>query len=377
MAPRNRTSKNKDLENIPNLYRETKGGTDYYLYRNPANRKSVSLGKNKNVAIRKALELNEHFGKDKSLIELLSDSYGFDELVSRYKKEILPDRGLAKSTLKVVIARLDKIGADLSQRDTKTFTVEDCASYLNNNFENYGYVKHRVELIQLFQFAMTIGWADSNPAEATYAKTSIEKVTKRMTIDQFVAIYAVSPPFVRVAMLMALALLQGRAEVLLAKYTHVEGEAIKFTRQKTQKYDRANILVSSPLVPEIVALSRDSIASPFIVHRKPARVVSKRNASHWSQVLPNHFTSVFRKLRDESEAFKGVPEAQRSGFHEIRALGSYLFDQQGVELKSVQAVMAHGDGKMTEYYQSGHNSEIQYVDAPIPALDLAGLGIKI
>lgn len=106
-------------------------------------------------------------------------------------------------------------------------------------------------------------------------------------------------------------------------------------------------------------------------------ILSKETQAIASQVLPNHFTSVFRKLRDESGAFKGLPEAQRSGFHEIRALGSHLFDQQGVELKSVQAVMAHGDGKMTEYYQSGHGSEIQYVDAPIPALDLAGLGIKI
>lgn len=77
------------------------------------------------------------------------------------------------------------------------------------------------------------------------------------------------------------------------------------------------------------------------------------------------------------EPLKGCQRLRGSGFHEIRALGSHLFDQQGVELKSVQAVMAHGDGKMTEYYQSGHGSEIQYVDAPIPALDLAGLGIKI
>lgn len=379
MTPRSRTKKHKDLANIDNLYRQTKNGVDYFLYRNPSNGKTISLGKNKNNAIRKALDLNEHFMKDQNLITLLSDSYGFPELVKRYKKEMLPDRKLAKSTYELVIARLDRIGDDLAGRDTKTFTVEDCAVYLNSNYENNGYIKHRSELKQLFKFAMNIGWADSNPADLTYAQPEPDKVTHRMKLEEFIAIYQLAPNFIRVAMLMSLTLLQGRSETLRAKYAHVDGDCIKFRRQKNQRFEHSNISITSPIVPEIIKLSRqDSLASPFIVHRKPLRIVKRKNAEHWTQVMPNRFTEIFREVRGRTGLFDKLTEDERPGQHEIRALGSYLFKKQKVDLTSVQKVMAHAKPETTEdIYQSGHDNEIEYVDAPIPALDLVGLGIKI
>nr|WP_256348121.1 tyrosine-type recombinase/integrase [Pseudomonas yamanorum] len=48
---------------------------------------------------------------------------------------------------------------------------------------------------------------------------------------------------------------------------------------------------------------------------------------------------------------------ERPTFHEIRALGAWLFEQQGFAQEHIQGLMGHADVKMTEHYQSGHGNE--------------------
>lgn len=42
---------------------------------------------------------------------------------------------------------------------------------------------------------------------------------------------------------------------------------------------------------------------------------------------------------------------------EIRALGAWLYEQQGFAQKYIQGLMGHADVKMTEHYQSGHGDD--------------------
>ena len=65
-----------------------------------------------------------------------------------------------------------------------------------------------------------------------------------------------------------------------------------------------------------------------------------------------------------------MARTERPTFHEIRALGSWLYEQAGYERDYVQALMAHGDEKMTAHYQSGH--EQKWVDVRAD-LDLAAV----
>ncbi|MHB2059761.1 hypothetical protein [Pseudomonas monsensis] len=50
---------------------------------------------------------------------------------------------------------------------------------------------------------------------------------------------------------------------------------------------------------------------------------------HWNAVTPDYLTKSFAQARDDSEAYKDMPAGERPTFHEIRALGAWLYEQQG------------------------------------------------
>jgi integrase len=59
------------------------------------------------------------------------------------------------------------------------------------------------------------------------------------------------------------------------------------------------------------------------------------------------------------QAAKGA----RPTFHEIRALGAWLYEQQNFPQEYIQALMGHADEKMTKHYQEGHDEKkIEYLE---------------
>lgn len=58
MSPRPRSSKNRDLSSVPNLYRDAKG---YYMYRDPKTGAWHGLGRDKLQAMTQAHEVNKHY----------------------------------------------------------------------------------------------------------------------------------------------------------------------------------------------------------------------------------------------------------------------------------------------------------------------------
>jgi integrase len=65
----------------------------------------------------------------------------------------------------------------------------------------------------------------------------------------------------------------------------------------------------------------------------------------------------FALARDDSKAYEDVPAGERPTFHEIRALGAWLYEQQGFAQEYIQGLMGHADVKMTEHYQAGHGDD--------------------
>ena len=50
-------------------------------------------------------------------------------------------------------------------------------------------------------------------------------------------------------------------------------------------------------------------------------------------------------------------------FHEIRALGAWLYEQQNFPQEYIQVLMGHADAKMTKHYQDGHIEKgIEYIE---------------
>jgi integrase len=118
-----------------------------------------------------------------------------------------------------------------------------------------------------------------------------------------------------------------------------------------QRCRRRGITRSDPIGEElkrIIEDSRDSVASPYVVHRIPERNNKRsKEVSHPTQVAPDYLSRSFSALRDKIGLCDHLPMEERPTFHEIRALAAHLFDSQGID---PQARMAHSDAKSTKIY---------------------------
>lgn len=368
MAPRRRLSKNRDLPE--NLYSTRVNGVTYFRYRHPVTGVFHGMGSNKVEACAAARQLNGILLKDSDLVGQVMGTVEQDvnHLITRFQKEYLPSRKLAPSTLKTINYRLGRIGRDIGHRPIDQVDVQAIAEYLDENFQRDSYVKHRIALVDLFRFAIMKGLYPSewgNPAETTYAKTDYGKSRQRLSLEQFRKIHEASPAWLQIAMEIALVTLQGRAEVINMRFDEYKDKKIRVVRQKTSKHEHSHLEIHCPELESIVRRARLSgIASPYIVHRRPVRKKDAEGRDHWTKLTPNHFSEQFRKYRDKSEACKHLPRDQRPTFHEIRALGSWLYKKAGYDNKTyIQPLMAHADENMTEQYQKGHQREYVRVEA--------------
>ena len=357
MVPRKRI--HRGLEDY--LYQSTSKGVVYFRYKHPLTGKMHGMGKNKRKANAAARILNQKFTRNECLVDKVLGLNGKDMnyIIGRYSEEVLASKKLAAGTLKSYGYRLDRIKADIGTQPIAHFTVEIVANYLDQNFEKSPYIKYRNTLAELFRFAILKGFRTDNPALTTYAKAEVEKERQRMTLVQFKGLYEKAPEWMQIAMELALTTLQGRHEICTMQYSDIRDGGIFVTREKTKKNQWANLRINiTPALEALITRSRESkIASPYIVHYRPARIVRSKDKTHWSQVNLNTFSAAFRKLRDTSGVFDSIPRNQRPTFHEIRALGSFLYEKAGYNTEYVQQLMAHGDRKMTEYYQSGHETK--------------------
>ena len=377
MAPRKRLRRNVDLP--PNLYSNKVGAVTYYRYRRPDTGTFHSLGTVKGTAIADARQLNSVLMQPADRVGqvLGTTEQTMAHLIDRYRKEFLPEQNLRDSTMQLIGYRLNRFEKDLGTQPVESFDVKAMAEYLDDNFQRDSYVKHRTTLTDLFKFAQMKGLYPSdlpNPAAATYPKAGYEKQRQRLTLEQFKAIYAIAPEWLQNAMELGLVTLQGRAEVINMRFSDFDEKAgtIQVVRQKVQKHEHAFLLIESPRLATVVSRARRSgIVSPFIVHRDPERRNKAKDRQHWSQLTANHFSAEFRRVRDETGLFDEVPREKRPTFHEVRALGSWLYKKQGFDNDGyVKPLMAHADEKMTEHYQKGHEQEWVRVKAE---LDVSGV----
>lgn len=360
MAPRNRLKRNQGLQ--PNLYSTQSAGRTYYTYRRPTDGKRFGLGSDKRKANAIARQANAQLMEDKDrLAQVLgTNDITLSEMIALYQDEILGTKTLAEQTRRNAEYRLARFKQDLGDRVVSQFDVGQIASYLDQ-FKRDSYVKHRGQMVELFRFAKRKGWfpdTRDNPAELTYSKMDYGKHRRRMTLQQFRAIHQQAPHWMQIAMELAIVTLQGRYEVCHMRYDDLQDDQLYVVREKTKKNEWGHLRIPvTPALEDIIRRSRDDVVSPFIVHRAPAKRKRASGKQHWTQLTLNDFSAKFRKVRDQVPELAAMASNERPSFHEIRALGSWLYEQAGFERDYVQALMAHGDEKMTAHYQSGHQKK--------------------
>ena len=371
MAARPRTLLNRKLP--PNLYPNGK----YWRYRNPITGVMTSINRPLEEAIKLAraanLKLAALVVDDGALLTLLTGDRlpTVKNLLERFAKEWLKDKGYAPRTLEEIEFKLERYRLDLGERLIGQMDVLAMAEYLDN-FSNNAYTKHRGLWVQIFAFAVAKGLAERNNAELTLVKKEAEKKRQRHTLEGLMKIVDAdtTPPWLKRAIRLALASLQRREDIVTWLKTAVDMEKNTLTVSpgKTQGYDNPvhlKITMGAALREVVGECLRSPIASPYLIHYKPRsrRREQIEAKDHWTSVTPDYLTKEFSKARDAAHAYDHVAAGERPTFHEIRALGAWLYEQQKFPQEYIQALLGHADEKMTRHYQEGHDEKkIEYVE---------------
>ena len=372
----------KKYEGLPdNLYANGK----YFQYKNPITGKKVSINRPLADAVRLAKAANAKLlplVADPNLLESITGEPAarVSSLLDRYSKEYLPDQKLADSTRNEIRIKLERYRKDLGQRLIGQLDVLAMAEYLDQ-FENNAYTKHRALWVQIFRFAVSKGLTDKNAAEMTLRKKETDKVRRRHTVEGVTAMLSANttPDWLKLAIKLALLTLQRREDLVTWKRTAVDLDAntMRVTASKTENYDapiHLEIEMGPDLRAVVVECLQYPITGPHLLRYRPGRITKaiRDSKEHWSAITPDHLTKCFRKARDDAKAYDHISDpAARPTLHELRALGAWLYEQQGYSVEYVQALMGHATEGMTRYYQSGHGEHrIEYMRVS------AGLSLK-
>ena len=350
-SPRCRKPRNRDLP--INLY-DT--GNGYYRYKHPQTKKSHGLGKDRQQAIQSAHKLNAELLPSTSATERIlgQNKTKFSQFLKTFQRKIMPKLGLAKTTISQHIIKLPHIIKALGHHWIDRITVAHCATFLDQYPDNQSN-KYRSLLLVVFKHALAKGLVQTNPANATMPKR-IKVKRKRLTIDQYQAIYAHAPDWLKNAMDLGLHTLQRREDLATLKWSQIHDRAIWIQQKKVERHGTGNLKIS--IAPDMqTVLNRcknDGIKSAYVLHRKPERRIHAKRRDDFTAILPDLITKEFSKTRKATGLFNDYEKGTAPTFHEIRSLGSKLYEKAGMDKSIIQALLGHSSEKMTDVYLDRH-----------------------
>jgi hypothetical protein len=378
MAARPRKRENR---NLPDFLLFDKATGQYRFTLITGKRKSIGTDRVMAIAIAKEYNLRMRPETAPSVESLIRDSGGFNgeakpfaEHVDRIMSRAIADEKPSQSTLedwRNDVIRVKEYFVDISACDIE---LEHVNQFINRyHSDSSANVQNRKVsfLKKLFSYAVDESLMLDNPASRKKMRRVDEKKRKRLPFDIFISIRNAAEPWLRTAMDLALQTTHARLEVSRIKYSIKEPKngvcgcvwvehpengiygTLYIHRQKVQKKEASHVAI--PIGEElkrIIEDSRDSVASPYVVHRIPERNNKRsKEVSHPTQVAPDYLSRSFSALRDKLGLCDHLPMDERPTFHEIRALAAHLFDSQGID---PQGRMAHSDAKSTKIYTSNH-----------------------
>lgn len=149
---------------------------------------------------------------------------------------------------------------------------------------------------------------------------------------------------------LSLITLLRREDIVSLRFSDVRDDFLWVVPQKTEGTSLVKLKINiDGQLATLLWQARDSVASPFVVHRLPdrARPSDKRAHArlHHTQVMPEQLTRAFQDAREAA----GVAGDHPPSFHEIRSLGGALVRDAGWTTEEVQTLMGHASKSMTEH----------------------------
>ncbi|MEC4747563.1 phage integrase Arm DNA-binding domain-containing protein [Methylomicrobium sp. Wu6] len=397
MAPRQRSTTNRDLAKIPNLYRkfDKRRGKHVFQYKDPRSGRFWGLGTDEQAAKNRAKQLNA------AIYAQLAETSNQSDLIiteqPRAKSLGIPFKKWADDYIKITQDRLksgeikqntfrtrvhivNRFCEMFGDKGIKGITVKDIVT----NLEAYRSVgKERMAqamrstLIDIFAEAIQAGELDTNPATMTKNKTVRVKRT-RLTLETWKVIFDCAEsmqPWVQNSMLLAILTGQRLEDIALARfkrgsdwepafsayilkkphpikpYAFIENDFLHVPQQKTRA------LIKIPLdlrldcintsLGDVVTRCRKHALSQHLVHHTRRSI----NQEIGDPVHLNTVSKGFQKARLKSGmTWDGTPPT----FHEQRSLAERLYRDQGID---TQRLLGHKSSKMTDVYHDSRCAE--------------------
>lgn len=360
---RNRKRRNAALP--PNLY---ENGSGYYTYRHPRTGKKYGMGKDRQAAMVAARHLNSELAPLPDLAERILQPprrETFGAFLGWFESSIIPARNLSNSTKTDYRQKLVHIRAAFEELETDAITIAQVADFLNK-LPAVNSNRFRSLLVLIFRYAIAQGKTTSNPAEATIPRP--EQVTRqRLTIEGFSAVFAHAEPWMQNAMRLALQTLQRREDITRMKWEHIENGKLYVVQQKVEKRGTGRVAIRiTPELQAVLDACLDEVDSPYIIHRKPERARASMKKDHPTQLAPEQISRAFQSARDASGFYSDLSQEARPTFHEIRALGVWLYEQQGINTDAL--AWGNPGTAMKGKYTSRHSE--QWIEVENAGLDI-------
>jgi len=218
-------------------------------------------------------------------------------------------------------------------------------------------------LLRLFQFAGHQGYLKINPVAVTLEKSESKKVRQRHTWEGYTKILEASPDWLNRAMRIGLYSLQRRGDVVLLNRNinkvDLDAGTITILQHKTRNYKNPvyiEIEMGEPLHKAVEDCIRSAIPCPYLIHRRPYRMTTKTRQAkaHPFAVTPGYLTREFSELRDRVGAYAEMAPAERPTYHELRAFGSFLYEQACYSREYIMALSGHAKESTLESYIKDH-----------------------
>lgn len=377
---RSRQMKNLGLE--PNLYRDSKG----FIYRNPNTGKRTRVNRSLDEANALARQANSRLmtAAQHSLLAKMTTSVEstlFSDVCDRFVAEILNNNKNKQTTRSAKINKIEVMKTEFGLIPIQNLTVKLLSDFLDK-FVNNARRKVRDLLIDIFTFAKAVGlYEGENIAAVTLMREPEKKKRQRHTWEGLQKIIAVSEPWLQRAIKIALYTLQRRADLVSIRKDQVDLEngflflhQIKTEGEQFDKPIYLKIKMGEELLAVVQECMASPIASPYLLHYRPRKLkTTTRNAKpHWSYIMPDYISKQFLKAVKKSNAYPEYSGGEIPTLHEVRALGSWLYEHRGgFSHDYVQQLMGHSSAAMTEKYQDGHEIIYQDVEAGLSLEDLA------
>lgn len=315
------------------------------------------MGTDKARAFAAAKKLNALLMPTNDLVDrVIGSKETVADAIAVFRRDDIPQRKWAPKTAEVYESVIRRIEAGIGARPIEEVTVKDCAEFIRAvTASDRARQQFRLVLGWVLGCAVQEGWIDTNPVLAT-RRFQHERKRARLTKDVYAAIWDEAEPWLRLAMDISLTTLLRRDDVVSLKFTDMRDGALWVIPQKTEGTTLVKLKIRiGEQLASLLALARDSILSPYIIHRIPDKArPSRMRASgrmHHTQVMPEQLTRAFQDARERA----GIGGTNPPSFHEIRSLGGALLSESGWSIDKVQQLMGHSSASMTEHYLDGHD----------------------